>query len=70
MIAAAIYLKNKEPYTVEDIKQLTGLNKDSIKESKKLLKENNLVIYHRESISDGEDIYCIGSSADINGFAI
>jgi len=70
VIAAAIYLKNKEPYTVEDIKQLTGLNKDSIKESKKLLKENNLVIYHRESISDGEDIYCIGSSADINGFAI
>ena len=65
-----MYLKDREPCTVEDIKQLTGLNQTSIKESKKLLKENNLVIYHRESVSDGEDVYCIGSSADINGFAI
>ena len=65
-----MYLKNKEPYTVEDIKQLTGLTEYNIRESKKLLQENNLVIYHKESVSDGEDIYCIGSSADINGFAI
>jgi hypothetical protein len=65
-----MYLKNKEPYTVEDIKQLTGLTEYNIRESKKLLQENNLVIYHKESVSDGEDVYCIGSSADINGFAI
>lgn len=70
VIAAAMYLKDREPCTVEDIKQLTGLNQDSIKESKKLLKENNLVIYHKESVSDGESVYCIGSSADINGFMI
>lgn len=70
IIAAAIYLKNKEPYTVEDIKKLTGLTEYNIRESKKLLQENNLVIYHKESVSDGEDIYCIGSSADINGFVI
>lgn len=67
MIAAAIYLKDTEPYTVEDIKKLTGLTESSIKESKKLLKENNMVIYHREAIKDGDFIYCVGSSADVNG---
>lgn len=70
IIAAAMYLKDREPCTVEDIKQLTGLTEYNIRESKKLLQENNLVIYHKENICDGNDIYCIGSSADINGFAI
>lgn len=67
VIAAAIYLKDTEPYTVEDIKKLTGLTESSIKESKKLLKENNMVIYHREAIKDGDFIYCVGSTADVNG---
>lgn len=70
IIAAAMYLKDREPCTVEDIKQLTGLTEYNIRESKKLLQENNLVIYHKENVCDGNDIYCIGSSADINGFAI
>lgn len=67
VIAAAIYLKNAEPYTVDDIKRLTGLNESSIKESKKLLKENNIVIYHKEAIRDGDFVYCVGSTADVNG---
>lgn len=67
VIAAAIYFKNAEPYTVDDIKRLTGLNEASIKESKKLLKENNVVIYHKEAIRDGDFVYCMGSTADING---
>lgn len=70
IIAAAMYLKDREPCTVDDIKQLTGLSEYNIRESKKLLQENNLVIYHKESVSDGESVYCIGSSADINGFVI
>jgi len=67
VIAAAIYFKNAEPYTVDDIKRLTGLNEASIKESKKLLKDNNVVIYHKEAIRDGDFVYCMGSTADING---
>lgn len=70
IIAAALYLKDREPCTVDDIKQLTGLSDYSIRESKKLLQDNNLVIYHKENISDGESIYCVGSSADVNGFII
>lgn len=67
VIAAAIYFKNAEPYTVDDIKRLTGLNEASIKESKKLLRDNNMVIYHKEAIRDGDFVYCVGSTADING---
>lgn len=70
VIAAAMYLKDKEPYSVEEIKSLTGLNEDSIIKSKKLLKENNLVIYKKEAMSDGESIFCVGSTADVNGFLI
>ena len=67
VIAAAIYFKDAEPYTVDDIKRLTGLSEYNIKESKKLLKDNNIVIYHKETIRDGDFLYCVGSSADING---
>ena len=67
VIAAAIYFKDAEPYTVDDIKRLTGLSEYNIKESKKLLKDNNIVIYHKETIKDGDFVYCVGSSADING---
>ena len=62
MIAAAIYFKEDEPVTTEQIKKLTGLSESSIRDSKKLLKENNLVI------SDGNFISCRGSSADVNAF--
>ena len=26
-----------------------------------------MVIYHREAIKDGDFIYCVGSTADVNG---
>jgi len=68
IIAAAIYFKNAEPYTVEDIKRLTNLSEYNIRESKKLLEENNMVIYHKEMIKDRDFIYCLGSTADVNGF--
>lgn len=70
LIAAAIYLKDTEPCTVEDIKKLTGLNEDSIKKGKKILKDSNLVIYRKQTIKDGDFIYCIGSTADVNGIEI
>ena len=70
IIAAAIYLKDAEPYTVDDIKKLTGLSEYNIKQSKKMLKDSNMVIYHKETVTDGDFIYCIGSSADVNGLAI
>lgn len=68
IIAAAIYFKDVEPYTVDDIKRLTNLSEYNIRESKKLLEENNMVIYRRETIKDGDFIYCLGSSADVNAF--
>ena len=70
IVAAAIYFKNVEPYTVEDIKRLTGLSEYNIRESKKLLEENNMVIYRKETIRDGDFLYCVGSTADINGFIV
>lgn len=65
--AAAIYFHEEGTFTVEDIKSLTGLPASSIKDTKKLLKDNNIVLFKKEckKLCNGE-VVCIGSSADVN----
>ena len=62
--AGAMYLHPEEPYTMEQLSALIGLPISAIRDSKKLLEENNIVKFKKEYIEDS--YICLGSSADIN----
>ena len=64
--AAAAYYHQIEPFTTEDIKRLTGLPESAIKVTKKLLSDNNIVLFKKDCVANEGMVYCRGTTADVN----
>lgn len=60
-----VYENNKQPFTMEDMKKLTGLSEYQIRESKKILEEDDLFRTSKAYISYDR---CIGQNVELNGF--
>lgn len=58
------YMYDKQPFTMKELCNLTGLSEYQIRESKKILEHDNLFITSKAYI--GYDT-CIGSKIDLNG---
>ena len=58
------YMYDKQPFTMKELCDLTGLSSYQIRESKKILEHDNLFITSKAYI--GYDT-CIGSKVDLNG---
>lgn len=62
--AGALLLHPEEPFTMERLSALINLPISAIRDSKKLLEENNIVKFNKEYM---EDTYiCLGTAADVN----
>lgn len=64
--AAAAYYHQVEPFTTEDIKKLTGLPESAIKTTKRLLSDNNIVLFKKDCVASEGTVFCRGTTADIN----
>lgn len=58
------YMYDKQPFTIKELCNLTGLSKYQIIESKKILEKDNLFVTSKAYIAYDT---CVGSNVDLNG---
>ena len=58
------YMYDKQPFTVKELCEITGLTPYQIRESKKILEADNLFVTSKAYASYNQ---CIGSNVDLNG---